>query len=145
PTDSQIWRYEKKRDTYSGASAWLNTSYDLKDAIDMAIDGSIYVLKKGGGVNLFYRNQEEPISIQGGDSSLLTQATRVYVRPNMKNVYFLNPTRKSVIVYKIVNKGLEYKREYVFETNDMLTDLSVDQNEQRLIVSDQNKIYQITM
>lgn len=145
PKDNQIWKYERKRDGYSGASAWLVDKANIVDGIDMAIDGSMYVLKKDGGVALFHKGGELSLRVDGGDPALLTKATQIFVKPDMKKVYFLNPIRNSVIAFTIVNKGLQFTKEYVFETATPIVDFFVDKNEQRLVIADSEKLYEITL
>ena len=63
----------------------------------------------------------------------------------MKKVYFLNPTRNSISAFTLVNKGLQFTKEYVFETATPIVDFFVDKNEQRLVVVDSEKLYEITL
>ena len=145
PGENQIYKYERKREGFTVPSEWLQEGIDLTGAIDLAIDGSIYVLKQEGGVTLFHKGSEIALSVQGGTSDLLTRATQIFVQTDMSNVYFFNPERNSVLKYEIINRGLKFQTEYVFETDAPLTDFYVDQNEQRLILSDENKLYEITL
>ena len=56
PASSQIWKYTYKgtRDRFGGAEAYLGEGEDMSNAIDLAIDGSVYTLKENGDVNKFY-------------------------------------------------------------------------------------------
>jgi len=45
PTGNQIWRYTRRRDKFDGAQPYAN-GVDLKTAVDMAIDGNVYVLAR---------------------------------------------------------------------------------------------------
>lgn len=145
PQDNQIYKYERKREGFTKAATWLQNTTDLKDAIDLAIDGSIYVLKKGGGIALFHKGEEMSVSLKGGKSDLLTTATQIFVEPDMQHVYFLNPERSSIISYKIGNKSLEFFKEYVIETPSKMTDFYVDKDEKRMVISDENTLYEITL
>ncbi len=145
PEDNQIWRYERKREGFTAPSAWLEGGESIANAIDLAIDGSVYVLKKEGGVSLFHKGKEIALSIKGGSANALSAATKIFVKTDMLNIYFLNPERNSIVVFEIINKGLSYKKEYIFETATPINDFYVDQNEQRMVVSDENKMYEITL
>lgn len=143
PEENQVWKYERRRDSFSGASAWVQEEMDLSEAIDLAIDGSVYLLLKEGGVKLLHKGKEIPLSIQGGSSDLLKGASKLYTDLDLNNVYFLNLERNSVIKMEKVNRGLQYVQEYVFATE--INDFYVNLDEQRLIVSDGGQLYEISL
>ncbi|PCI24793.1 hypothetical protein COB57_03410 [Candidatus Peregrinibacteria bacterium] len=143
--DNQIWKYEYSRGSFSGAKEWLSEEADLSQAIDFAIDGSIYVLKNNGDIALFHKGKESSLTISGIQNKALDQSTKIFVQPEMKHVYVLNPSRNSVIQLKVINKGLEYAQEYIFETQTPLQDMYIDQAEQRMIVTDEENVYTITL
>jgi hypothetical protein len=145
PEENQIWKYEKKREGFTSPSPWITEATDLSTAIDFAIDGSIYALKAGGGVSLFYKGKEVSLSIEGGDENLLTDATKIFVETNMTHVYFLNPVKNSVISFFIDKNSLKYSQEYVFETEQRINDFYIDSNEQRMLITDNKKLYEITL
>ncbi|PIR96894.1 MAG: hypothetical protein COT91_04215 [Candidatus Doudnabacteria bacterium CG10_big_fil_rev_8_21_14_0_10_41_10] len=43
-TNSQIIRFGSVGDNFSSAQAWLNESFDFSQALDLAVDGNLYVL-----------------------------------------------------------------------------------------------------
>ena len=145
PEENQIWKYEKKREGFTPPSAWITETTDLSNALDFAIDGSIYILKAGGGVSLFHKGKEVSLSVEGGDENLLTDATKIFVETNMTHVYFLNPVKNSVISFFIDKNSLKYNQEYIFETDQQINDFYIDNNEQRMLVTDNKKLYEITL
>ena len=144
--DNQFYKYERKREGFTAPSPWLKEeSIDLSGALDFDIDGSVYVLKQEGGVSLFHKGQEIALNVQGDVQGALVGTTQIFVKPDMRNVYFLNPARNSVVVFEIINKGLQYQREYIFETKKVLNDFYIDTDEQKLVVSDSDNLYELSL
>ena len=147
PEDNTIWKYEWKRPQFTAPSSWLgdDESIDLSTATDVSVDGSIYVLHSDGMVTLYHKGARSPLAIQSPRSDILVGATRIFVQPDMRHVYFLHPERKSIIKMMIVNRGLEYVEEMVFETDSPLTDVYVEQNELKMYVSDEKNVYEVNL
>ncbi len=144
--DNKIWKYEKKREWLTTPVNWIkDESVDLKDAIDIAIDGSIYVLKKWGDISLLHKWKEVALILNGMRSDLIETASNIFVKPDMLHVYVFNKAANSIVKLEIVNKGLEYRNEYVFDTESQILDFYVDKNEQKLFVLDKTKVYQLTL
>lgn len=145
PQDNQIWKYEKKREGFTVPSPWLASGEDVSGALDLAIDGSVYVLKEGGGVSLFHKGKEVALAVTGGNPDLLKDVTRIFVKLDMVHVYFFNPVKNSIVSFEIERNGLKYNREYIFETETPIVDFYIDKNEQRMILADDKKLYEITL
>ena len=146
PQDNNIIKYERARDSFSRGSKWISEeSINLSQAIDFDIDGSVYLLKTDGRVELFHRGKQVPLTVYGGQEGVLKDATKIFVKTNMTHVYFLNPGRNSVLVYAQENKGLQFVKEIAFPIDNKINDLHVDENETRLVVSDAYSLYEIVI
>ncbi|MBT4937438.1 hypothetical protein HON22_05990, partial [Candidatus Peregrinibacteria bacterium] len=91
------------------------------------------------------KGKEVALSVTGGDAELLQDATSIFVKLDMVHVYFFNPVKNSIISFEIERNGLKYSREYIFETETPIVDFYIDNNEQRIIVADENKLYEVTL
>jgi hypothetical protein len=145
PENNTIYKYDKQRDIFSKKSSWITEEIDLSQGKDLTIDGSIYVLLNDGGVLLLHKGKQIPLSVQGGSEDILQGASQIYSTINLNHVYFLNTERNSIIRMQKINRGLSFVQEYVFETETPLNSFFVDQNEQRLIVSDSKALYEISL
>jgi hypothetical protein len=96
-------------------------------------------------VLLLHKGKQIPLSVQGGSEDILQGASQIYSTINLNHVYFLNTERNSIIRMQKINRGLSFVQEYVFETETPLNSFFVDQNEQRLIVSDSKALYEISL
>ena len=64
----QIWRYEPQEDTYPDQPGHYFVTpppFPLSSALDMAIDGYIYILYSGGEIHKFLRGERQEFNIRG--------------------------------------------------------------------------------
>ncbi len=144
---NQIYKYERLQNRY-GPPAPYNVNGDLTDAIDMAIDGNIYVLKTGGGILKLFRGETQPFQIRQAPENLLVNATKIFKVVD-GNFYFLDPIEGRVIVLSDGGASGEstYLRQYVLEIDQLgtLKDLYVDPDQSHLYVLDEKRLYIIDL
>lgn len=144
---NQIYKYERLQSRYSAPSPY-NINGDLTGAIDIAIDGNVYVLKEGGNVLKLFRGESQPFQIRQAPENLLTNATKMFKVVD-GNFYFLDPVEGRVIVLSDGGPSGEatYLRQYVLEIDQLgaLQDLYVDPDQSHLYVMDEKRIYIIDL
>ena len=144
---NQIYKYERFQNRY-GPPAPYNLNGDLTGAIDIAIDGNVYVLKEGGGIVKLFRGENQPFQIRQAPENLLTNATKLYKIPD-GNFYVLDPVEGRVIVLSDGGSAGEasYLRQYVLEIDQLgeLQDLYVDPDQSHLYVMDEKRIFIIDL
>ncbi len=143
PEKKQIYKYERLSNRY-GAPVEYNVNGDLTGAVDMAIDGSVYVLKEGGTVLKLLRGETQPFTIRHAPEELLKNATKVYKVAD-GNFYFLDPAKNRVIVATDGGATGEssYQKQYILEGEQLgtLQDLYVDPEQTHLYVLDEKRVY----
>lgn len=143
----QIYKYERLNNRY-GAPVQYNVNGDLTDAVDMTIDGSVYVLKEGGTLLKLLRGETQPFAIRHAPTDLLKTATKIFKLPG-GNFYFLDPVKSRVIV--ATDGGTtgesDYLKQYVLEGDQLgtLQDLYVDPEENHLYVVDEKRVYVVDL
>ncbi len=147
PEKKQIFKYERLSNRYGPAVAY-NVNGDLSDAIDMAIDTYIYVLREGGNVVKLLRGESQPFTIRQLPEGALKTAKKMFKVPN-GNLYFLDPSQARVIVVSDnpTTNDVNYLRQYVVEGEQVgeLRDLSVDPDETRLYLLDEKRLHVIDL
>ncbi len=147
PENNQIYKYERLSNRY-GPPSQYNVNGDLSGAIDMAIDGSVYVLKEGGTVVKLLRGEVQPYAIRHAPDGVLKNATKIFKVPE-GNTYFLDPVRSRVVI--VTDGGASgdaaYVKQYVLESDEVgqLQDLFVDPDEARLYVVDEKRIFKVDL
>ncbi len=147
PAAKQIYKYERLNGRY-GAPANYNVNGDVGGGIDLAIDGSVYVLKQGGVVLKLLRGEAQNFVIRQAPKGLLQNATNIY-KVSGGNFYFLDPTGRRVIVASDggATGESQYVRQFVLEGEMIgrLQDLFVDNDETHLYVLDEKRIYVVDL
>lgn len=144
---NQIYRYERLQGRYAAPTPY-NVNGDLTGAIDLAIDGNVYVLKEGGAILKLFRGESQPFQIRQAPENLLVNATKIF-KVIDGNFYLLDPVEGRVIVLSDGGAGGEatYLRQYVLEIDQLgeLQDLYVDPDQSHLYVMDEKRIYIIDL
>lgn len=147
PEQNQIYKYERLSNRYSPPVEY-NVNGDLSDALDMAIDTSVYVLKEGGVVVKLLRGEMQPFVIRHAPEQVLKDAANVFKSPD-GHLYFLDPVRARVVV--VTDGGptgeSSYVKQYVLEGDQLgtLQDLFVDPEETHLYLLDEKRLYVVDL
>lgn len=147
PENNQIYKYERLSNRY-GPPSQYNVNGEISSAIDMAIDGNVFVLKDDGTVVKLLRGEAKPFVIRHAPENLLQDATHIYKVAD-GSIYFLDPVGARVIV--VTDGGAtgesSYVKQYVLEGDQIgkLIDLYVDPDETRVYVIDEKRIYAVDL
>lgn len=143
PQDNQIWKYERRKSSYDGAKEY-NLDADLSKAIDIAIDGNIFVLNEGGEIIKLYRGNRQDFEINNITSEDLENVNKIFTLPDQNYIYLLNSQKNSILVVRKLSNGKgDYQRQIILEGVGQIMDIYVEQNEQKLFALDKEKIYEI--
>lgn len=133
---NQIRRYAATANGYeSPAEDWFSLSQarSLSGAVDIAIDGAIYVLYGTGRLDKFMRGDKQAFSLEGL-AQPLQQTIALYadVDDEAKHVYVADPGAQRVVQFA---KDGKFVRQFRFRQGDFLSriaDLRVDEANARL-------------
>lgn len=141
PSENQIYKFQflETGGNYSPALNWLKESLVLEEAVDMAIDGSIWILLKDGTVINLFTGKKQPFSFKGLSSSL-TSSTAIYTHPNLKYLYIADGNRVAVF-----EKNGQFVRQFKGEVLAGLVDLWVSADEKILFLLTKDKIYKVSL
>lgn len=142
---NQIYRYSPTANGYEAApDDWftLSQARDLRGAVDMAIDGAIYVLYGTGRLEKFMRGDKQPFSLEGL-AQPLQQPVALYtdVDDEAKYVYVADPGAQRVV--QLAKDG-RFVRQFRFREGDSLArimDLRVDEANARLYFTAGDAVY----
>lgn len=150
PDSKQIYKYERLNNRF-GPPANYNVNGDLTGAIDITIDGNIYVLKQGpqgGAIVKLFRGEAQNFVIRQAPAGILDSATKIF-KVAERNFYALDPENNRVIVFSDGGPTGEsnYVKQFVVEGEQVgtLQDLYVDEDESQLYVMDEKHIYVIEL
>ncbi|MFH1443982.1 MAG: hypothetical protein ABIG34_01160 [Candidatus Peregrinibacteria bacterium] len=148
PENNQIYKYERLSNRYAAPSEY-NVNGKLEGALDMAIDGPIFVLKREGEIVKLFRGEVQPFTIRHAPEEKILSATTKIFKVAGGNIYFLDPVGARVVVATDGGGTGEssYKTQYVLEGDQIgaLRDLFVDADEGHLYVLDEKRLHVVDL
>jgi len=142
PAKEQIYKHQKADTKFNDAQVWLKNKKDadLKSAVDLAIDGNIYVINKDGKINKFYNGELQTFN-EALIEPALTNVKRIYTNLDLKNIYILEEKRIVVL-----SKDGALVNQYSFESlNDSISNLIVTGKDEKILLTSGNKIYSVKL
>ncbi len=137
--------YEVAPSSYVSASA----DVDLSSAIDMAIDGDIYVLLSDSSILRLRGGQREPFEVSGLDGVSL-KATRIYTEVETDSLYLVDSSNKRIVeIDKRDESAGEFVRQFKYAGSDdffaEIRSIWVSEIDGKLIVLGQDSIRQFVL
>ena len=137
----QIWRYDPQGDTYPGQpDRYFVTSppKPLGDALDMAIDGNIYVLYADGTILKFLEGESQPFEVRMVPDGI-GQVVAFTVDRRSGTVYLADRTNRRII--ELDPDGAFHAQFRAAEVLDELESLAVDEMTGRLYIISGGRLY----
>lgn len=146
PENSQIWRYTRRRDQFDAAEPYAN-GVDLKNAVDMAIDGNVYVLGSDGYITKLFQGNKEDFPIKKQPVKGLVNPTKIYTEADMTQIFVLEPSENRILVYNKDDRsgGAVYTGQYIFDELDDIKDFYFDKDTNTMYVLTGTAVYRTTL
>lgn len=144
--NQQIWRHQAKRNSLGEARAYLSEGYGryVQDAVDIAIDGYIYVLTDAGDIFRFLRGElDDRFKVASKPMIPLLNPNSIYTELDLPYVFVLESDQNRVVQYFKNTKAsrLEYVQQYVFTDLDNVKDISIDYLSRKIYLMTGDSVY----
>lgn len=138
PANNQIFKHSPTQTGFDKGASWVKDSgIDIKDAVSLAIDGDLFVLKQNGEILKLVAGRKEEFVISGLEPKL-DKPSIVWTYNNLTNIYILEPTNKRAI---ILDKAGQLIGQYTASVWQNPTGMIVDEAKKTIYILDSNKIY----
>jgi len=118
----QIFRYNRTGDSFSAAYAWVQETADFSEAIDMSIDGHVYVLLKSGQALKYLRGKKIDFKLETVDP-VLSNPTKIFASVEQKFLYVLEPDEERLVLFDKSGQFIEqYKASFLGDCLDFAID-----------------------
>ncbi len=152
PGANAIHKYQATAGGYEVApSSYVSATVDidLSSAIDMAIDGDIFVLMSDGSVLRLRGGQREPFEISGLDGVSL-KATRIFTEVDTDSLYLIDSANKRIVeIDKREETAGEFVRQFKYAgSDDFFADIRsiwVSEIDGKLIVLGRDSVRQFVL
>jgi len=139
---SQVYKLIRTGTDLGGATAWIKSPItELSDAVSLAVDGTVFILRSNGNVLRFVSGRDVAWS-QAAIEPALTSATDIWTSAESSYVYVLDPAGQRLVVYE-KETGLLIAQ-YHSSTFANLTDFSVDEANKTIYLTGTNNVYKIS-
>jgi len=134
---SQIFKFNRSGQSFTSPEPWIKTRVDLAQAVDMSIDGQIYILLQNGQVLKFLKGEQQELTMDEVEPKI-EEATKIYISPELKFIYILEPKNKRLVIY---DKTGKFILQYKANKFDNLKDFAVDEKKQIIYFLSGNTVY----
>ena len=130
---------------YSGASLstrvdWIKETVDLSKAVDLYIDGSIYILNNDGSVNKFHLNKKEIYADKALDP-VTASASKILGDNNQ--LYILDAANKRIAI--VAKSDGHLMNQYVFSSLSSLNDFALDEDGKIIYLLSGETVYKLAL
>lgn len=140
--EGQIWKYLGVKSGLSSKRGYLKgESYDLSEAVSMAIDGSVWVLFSDGTIIKYTRGQKDAFVVAGLDQSF-EEPKKIFTSPEVENLYVLDHKQTRVVV---ISKTGEYKAQYIWPGMAGVKDVVVSEELGKMFLLTGEKVFTIEL
>jgi len=142
PATSHLWRYRPQGSGYAPAESYFDPAPgDLTTAIDVGIDGNVYVLLADGRIRKFFGGQEKPFAASGiADPIKRPVALSVDAEARRGAVYVADAGGARIVQLNTDGAFVRQLRA-IGDAFDALEDVLVDERGGRLFVMSGGKLY----
>ncbi len=136
-----IWKYPAIEGGLGARQRWLRgeSQPDFADAVSMAINGSIWVLKSDGIILKFTQGFGDAFGVAGLDKPF-SNPMAIYTDDEQEKVYVLDQGNLRVVV---LAKSGEYDSAYIWPGISGVSDLVVSESEKKTLLLSGSRIYEI--
>ncbi|MDF1498611.1 MAG: hypothetical protein P1P85_04655 [Patescibacteria group bacterium] len=146
-SSNQIYKYPKTTNKFEQGDSWIkDQEADIKNAISMTIDGSIYILKSDGTIDKylsggkFLSSDRKEFSIET-ISDPISPLAKLYTKAKLKYLYVSDPQKNRILIFNKINGNLI--QQYISNKFDNLKNIVIDEKEEKIYVLNGDKVFEI--
>ena len=140
--NNQIYKHDSIKTGFGPGKEWLkDNTVDIKNGVDLTIDGDLYISKNNGQIEKITAGKKQPFLIQGLDP-ILTAGGSIYTYNDVNYLYLLDTVGKRLL---ILDKDGHLKSQIIASEWQAPNGLVIDEANKRAFILDSNKLYQIVL
>ena len=147
PDSNQIYKHTRSANGFGEGKIWIeDPEADIRNAVSLAIDGSIYVLKSDGSVEKYLSGSKFKSS-SGSDFSIeklgdpISNPTEIYTRSDLNYLYIIEPQKNRVVLFDKISGKLF--KQYTSESFTDLKSVVVDDKEEKMYMLGGSKVFEV--
>ncbi len=142
PTRSQVWRYQKSGSGFDRQTAYIKApSVVLHNAVALAVDSSVYILKRDGIILRFLSGVVENFALSQTNPPLRS-ASGLWTELDSKYMILVDPSEKRILMFE---KNGDLKTQIISSRLIAPRDVVADEKNKRILVIDSNRLLLLPM
>lgn len=144
PADGQIWKYSTTADAVNAPTTYFSEKQDLTTALDLGIDGRIYVLFADGTINRYFRGVSETFIVSGIPKPYekLLEPKFVATDSETANLYVFDKRDNRIVE---LSKTGTYQRQFALPPAWDVKDLRASGENKKLFVLAGSDVFEIAL
>lgn len=140
--NGQIYKHENNKDGFGLGNEWVkDVTNNLKDGVDLAIDGDIFVTHQSGNITKLTKGEFQTFAVSGLDPTL-TNGTEIWTYNDTEQICLLDNTGKRFV---ILNKSGQLQTQITANIWEKPTSFTVGDSNKQFYVLDKNKVYSVLL
>jgi len=141
PAGKQIWRYVPTSSGYDSEARGILEDANIADAVDLAIDGNVYVLGSRGALWKFAGDVPKSIAQDGMDQPL-SSPSALFTTPSTGYLYVADRGNGRVVAF---DKADRFRFQVRADAMEGIQGLAVDESQGRLYFTSGQKVFAATV
>ena len=139
PEANQIYKYQRTANGFAGGKLWITDSEaNIQNAISLAIDGFIYVLKSDGTIDKYLSGVKKDFAIENL-SEPISSSAKIYTNADLEYLYVIDPPQQRIVLFNKVNGSLI--GQYLSDSFADLKNIVVSEIEDKMYVLSGDKVF----
>jgi len=143
--NGEVWKHTSSDGAFGKGSAYLDTrTTSIKGAVDLAIDGNIFVLMNDGSIQRFVRgafDQDFNLGAIPAPNASIESPKQIFSDADTNYIYILDSNAKRIVKFE---KNGTYANQYAFESIDV-NEILINPRVQKIWIENDNKYYELSM
>ncbi len=143
-TNGQIWKHTLSAGSYSKGSLYVTKqAVSLKDSLDLAVDGNVFVLKNDGSAIKIAKSVEDStfaLSALPTPDSKITSPKKIFTDQSSNSIYIVDSAANRVLQF---TKLGVYQKQFVMDSNLALTTFAVNEKLKKLWLISGTKVFEL--
>lgn len=142
PNSNQIYKHARLANGFDKGQNWFKAeNINLKNAVSMAIDGSIYLLNSTGSIDKFRTGDKVAEFSIENPSNPISGSAKIYTESELKYLYVVDADKSRIVLFDKTSGKLV--KQYISNDFNNLKNVVVDEKEEKIYALGKDKIFEI--
>jgi len=139
--NNNIYKYKYNNSTFGKATVWLKQELDITNNNNIIVDGNVWLTDNQGKISKFFKGKKEVFDIKGAYDTIKGEIF-LWTNEAVNNLYLVDKSKNRII---ISDKTGKVNKQLLGDDLEEIKAIIANDNENKLYIMTNNKIYQINL